>query len=74
MGKNDIFNNDYIVTRKDENDNDIDVVVAFVALDYHITNNVNLITSYLNSYNGAQHSLSFASDISMMTLDNGVTE
>ena len=62
----DIFNSTYIVHREDK-----DVVVIYIALDYHVSGGDNLITDYLDSYNGDTHSLSFTSDISTITLDNG---
>ena len=65
-----VFDEDFIVTRKDENNNDIDVAIVYVELDYHVTGTVNLVTEYLNSYNGSEHSLSFASDIEVVELIN----
>lgn len=62
----DIFNSTYIVERDDK-----EVVVVYIALDYHVSGGDNLITDYLDSYNGETHELSFASDISSITLDNG---
>ena len=70
LNATDVFDEDFIVTRKDDNDNDVDAVVVYVELDYHVTNSVNLVTEYLNSYGGAQHSLSFTSDIEIITLFN----
>ena len=67
-----IFDQNYIFTKQDANQNNINYVVAFVVLDYHVTNNVNLVTSYLDSYEGQgiDHSLSFTSDIQRMMLRN----
>ena len=65
-----VFDEDFIVTRKDENNNDIDVAVVYVELDYHVAGSVNLVTEYLESYNGSEHSLSFASDIEVVELIN----
>lgn len=62
----DIFNNTYIIHRENK-----DVVVIYIALDYHVSGGDNLITEYLDSYNGDAHELSFSSDISTITIDNG---
>ena len=70
LDADDVFNGDFIITRKDENNNDIDVVVVYIALDYYVTDSTNLVSAYLDSYNGAEHSLSFISDISMITVAN----
>lgn len=61
-----IFNQNYIVHRDDK-----DIVVVYIALDYHVSGSDNLITDYLDSYNGADHELSFANDFSVITLENG---
>ena len=64
----DIFNQNYIFTKQDTGK---EYVVVFVVLDYYVTNDVNLVTSYLDSYNhDPSHSLSFTSDIQKMTLRN----
>ena len=65
-----VFDEDFIITRKDEENNDIDVAIVYVELDYHVTNTVNLVSEYLDSYNGSEHSLSFASDIEIVELIN----
>ena len=66
-----VFADGYVQTKQDAEDNDIDVVVVYIALDYHVTNTINLVTSYLDSYNGADHALSFDSDIHTIALDSG---
>ena len=71
LDADDVFADGFVQTKQDAEDNDIDVVVVFIALDYHVTSTVNLVTSYLDSYNGADHELSFASDIHTIALDSG---
>ena len=65
------FDEDFVLTRQDEGGNDIDVIVAYIAFDYHVTGNINLVSSYLDSYHMTDHSLTFASDVHHVTLDNG---
>lgn len=71
LDANVVFANGFVQTKQDAQDNDIDVVVIYIALDYHVTDSVNLVTSYLDSYNGASHKLSFTSDIHTISLNNG---
>lgn len=66
----DVFNNSFIIHKTDAENNPIDVVVVYIAFDYHVTNNVNLVSSYLDSYGSDEHSLSFTSDIQIITLNN----
>ena len=66
INANDIFNSTYIIQRGDD-----EVVVVYIALDYHVSGNNNLITDYLDSYSGSEHSLAFSSDIGTITIDNG---
>lgn len=66
----DAFNNSLILHKTDANNEQIDVAVVYIAFDYHVTNDVNLVSSYLDSYGSDEHSLSFASDIQIITLDN----
>lgn len=66
MNASTAFADDYIITR-----DDVDRVVVFIGFDYHVTNNVNLVDDYIDSYNGAAHSLSFADDIGTIALSNG---
>ena len=70
LESNVVFANGFVLTKQDAQDNDIDVVVIYIALDYHVTDSVNLVTSYLDSYNGASHELSFTSDIHTISLNN----
>lgn len=70
LDADEVFANDFIITRKDVDNNDIQVVVVYIALDYYVTENINLVSEYLDSYNGAEHSLSFSSDISAITVGN----
>ena len=65
------FDEDFIITRQDEGGNDIDVIVAYIAFDYHVVGNINLVSSYLDSYHMTNHSLTFASDVHNVTIDNG---
>lgn len=65
-----VFDENFLVTRKDVDNNDIDVAIAYVELDYHVTGNINLVTEYLDSYHEAEHSLSFLSDIEVIELIN----
>lgn len=57
---------DFVTTRDDK-----EAVVAFVEFDYHVTDTVNLVSEYLESHGMSEHSLTFASDIQLVTLDNG---
>ena len=66
----DAFDEDFIITKQDGTE----VIVAFVALDYYVTNEVNLVSSYIDSYNGDEHSVAFVSDINRITLSNGDSE
>lgn len=66
-----VFANNFVMTKQDAQHNDIDVVVIYIVLDYHVTDSVNLVTSYLDSYNGAAHELAFTSDIHTISLNNG---
>lgn len=63
----DAFDEDFIITKQDGTE----VVVVFVALDYYVTDTVNLVSSYVDSYNQGVHSLAFESDINKITLGNG---
>lgn len=66
LPKGNVFNNDFIISRGGKS-----IVVVYIVLDYYIYDNVNLIDDYLESYDdGEEHSLSFLSDISTMTLGN----
>ena len=66
----DVFDNSLIMHRTNAENEQIDVAVVYIAFDYHVTNNVNLVSSYLDSYGSDEHSLSFASDIQIITLNN----
>ena len=66
----DVFDNSLIIHRTNAENEQIDVAVVYIAFDYHVTNNVNLVSSYLDSYGSDEHSLSFASDIQIITLNN----
>ena len=71
LDSDDVFDENYIVTRKDDENHDIDVAIIYVELDYHVTNTVNLVSNYLSSYGeGEQHAISFTSDIGIITVDN----
>ena len=65
------FDPNFIIQRQDENQNNIDVIVAYIAFDYHVTGNVNLVSSYLDSYGLTDHSLTFDSDVHHVTIENG---
>ena len=66
----DVFDDDLIITKKDAEDNDIDVVVVYIAFDYHVTNEVNLVSSYLASYGSSDATFMFVSDIQSINLLN----
>ena len=70
LSAQDAFDEDFIITKQDGTE----VIIAFVALDYYVTSEVNLVSSYIDSYNGAEHSVSFISDINSITLSNGDRE
>ena len=65
------FDPDFIIQRQDGNQNNIDVIVAYIAFDYHVTGNINLVSSYLDSYGLTDHSLTFNSDVHNVTIENG---
>lgn len=67
----DIFNNNFIIQRQDENQNTIDVVVAYIKFDYHVVGDTNLVKDYLESYGLSNHSLNFTSDVNNVTIENG---
>lgn len=66
-----VFNQAFIQTKQDAQQNNVDYVVAYIVLDYHVVNGVNLIDDYLESYNESAHALAFDSDISTMAIGNG---
>ena len=81
LDADEVFDDDFIVQRTNAKGETVDAVVVFLALDYYVYvdneepgNSVNLVSDYIESYNGALHSFSFQSDINSITLDNGGNE
>ena len=70
LNANDVFDTDFIVTRTNSKGEQVDAVVVYVGLDYYVTNNTNLVTSYIASYQGATHSLLFNEDIQSISLSH----
>ena len=68
----DVFDENYIVTRQNAQGVDVDAVVVYVVLDYYVTNSVNLVTDYINSYDNGevQHSALFSEDIQSILVSN----
>lgn len=61
-----VFNQSMIITDGEE-----EKVIIFIEFDYHVTKTVNLVSEYINSYNGAYHDFSFVDDIGTIVLNNG---
>ena len=69
----DVFDNNFIITKSDGQGGNVDVAVVYIVLDYYVVNNINLVVDYLDSYEAAEdddYALSFTSDISTMAIEN----
>ncbi len=69
------FNPTYIVQRQDGN-NTVDAIVAYVAFDYYVAGQTNLVEKYIRSYDNdlAEPALVFSSDIQRVTIANGANQ
>lgn len=70
LNAGDVFDPDFILSRTNSKGDDVDTVVVFIALDYYVTNSVNLVSQYIASYTG-DHDLIFEGDIQTIAISNG---
>ena len=62
------FANSMLLQATDESGNSVDAAVVFIEFDYHVTNSVNLVESYVQSYGSDFHEYFFVNDIGTMML------
>ena len=62
------FANSMLLQAIDESGNSVDAAVVFIEFDYHVTNSVNLVESYVQSYGSDSHEYFFVNDIGTMML------